>query len=239
MRVFAYLRVSTQEQVDKNGLERQWDAIQSLLASKLDWTIARKFSEHQSGGVTFENRGMLLEMLELAQTYDVEAIVVERADRIARDLMAQEIFFVKCGERNIKVFAADTGQELTCKDGDPTRVLLRQLLGALAQWEKAVIVKKLQDGRRRTAAKTGMPCGGPKGYGTRGDASEQADERRVLNYIRERRRGANWTYKEIADELNRRRERAPGGKFYWHTSTVMHLDKKQIPDTSSGTWRPH
>lgn len=231
MRVFAYLRVSTQEQVDKNGLERQWDEIQSLVAAKPDWTIARKFSEQQSGGVLFENRAMLLEMLELAPTYAVEAIVVERADRVARDLMAQEIFFAKCCEQNLKVYAADTGEELTCKDGDPTRVMLRQILGALSQWEKAVIVKKLQDGRRRTAAKTGVPCGGPKGYGTRGDASEQADERRVLAFIRSWRR-AGKTYQEIADTLNKQRERAPGGKFYWHASVVMRLDKKEIPSTS-------
>lgn len=232
MRVFAYLRVSGQDQVDKNGLERQWDAIQCLMSCKLDWTIARKFSEQQSGGAAFGDRGMLIEMLDLAPQYDVEAIVVERADRVARDLMAQEIFFAKCQERNIKVFAADSGQELTCKDGDPTRVLLRQMLGALAQWEKSVIVKKLQDGRRRTAAKTGVPCGGPKGYGMRGDAAEQADERRVLNFIRERRRGANWTYQEIADALNKARERAPGGTFYWHASVVMRLDKRELPTTS-------
>lgn len=230
-RVFAYLRVSTKEQLDMNGLDRQRDAVRGY-ADHVGFTIARAFEEQQSGGAKYENRAMLLEMLELAPAFDIEAIVVERADRIARDLMAQEIFFAKCCEKNLKVFSADTGEELTCKDGDPTRVMLRQILGALSQWEKSVIVKKLQDGRRRTKAKTGIPCGGPRPYGRRSDdPAEQADERRVLNYIRQCRR-AGWTYRRIAAQLQEQRERSPAGNIFWHANTVKRLDNSELPATS-------
>jgi DNA invertase Pin-like site-specific DNA recombinase len=230
LRTFAYLRVSTKEQLDMNGLDRQRDAVRAY-ADRAGFTIARTFEEQQSGGAAFEDRLMLIEMLELAVACDVGAIIVERADRVARDLMAQELFFVKCQEQNVKVFAADTGQELTCKDGDPTRVLLRQLLGALAQWEKAVIVKKLQDGRRRTAAKTGRPCGGPRRFGDNPDPAENADERHILVVIRDlRRRGM--TYQVIAERLRQLGHRAPSGQTYWHSSTVMRLDKSPEPPTS-------
>lgn len=232
MRVFAYYRVSTQQQVDKNGLDRQRDTVTTFVDAK-GWTILRPFSEQQSGGAKVEDRRMLLEMLDLAPAFNVEAIVVERADRVARDLMAQEIFFVRCAERNIQVYAADSGQELTVADGDPSRVMLRQMLGVIAQWEKAVIVKKLQDGRRRTKARTGRPCGGRRPYGLNPDPAVQADERYTLNYIRARRR-EGWTYLKIAHRLRERGILNPSGERYWHASTVYRLDRTVIDKPEIG-----
>lgn len=42
-----------------------------------------------------------------------------------------------------RVLTAD-GADLTTADGDPTRILSRQVLGAVAQFEKSVIVLKLR-----------------------------------------------------------------------------------------------
>ena len=39
------------------------------------------------------------------------------------------------------------GADLTSADGDPTRTLIRQVLGAVAQFEKSVIVLKLRAAR--------------------------------------------------------------------------------------------
>src|SRR3970282_1778973 len=97
--------------------------------------------------------------------YDVRTIVVERADRIARDLIVAELFFRECKSRGIEVYAADSGEELVNAEADPTRKLIRQVLGALAEWDKSQIVRKLQDGRRRKKAETGWPCGGPVVFG--------------------------------------------------------------------------
>jgi hypothetical protein len=47
---------------------------------------------------------------------------------------------------------------------DPTRVLMRQLLGAVAQYDKAHIVAKLRGARMRKRAKEGR-CEGRKPYG--------------------------------------------------------------------------
>jgi len=231
MRVFSYLRVSTREQVDKCGLDRQRDTVKQF-AEQHDMSICRTFSENQSGGVNVEDRTMLLEMLELAPAFNVEAIVVERSDRVARDLMAQEIFFVRCAERGVKVFAADSGQELTVADGDPSRVMLRQMLGVIAQWERAVIVKKLQDGRRRTKARTGRPCGGRRPYGLHPDPAVQADERHVLNYIHARRR-EGWTYLQVANGLREGGILNPSGERFWHASTVYRLHHTTIDKSES------
>ena len=47
---------------------------------------------------------------------------------------------------------------------DPTRVLMRQMMGAIAQYEKAVIVMKLRGARERKKARTGR-CEGRKPFG--------------------------------------------------------------------------
>jgi len=57
-----------------------------------------------------------------------------------------------------------------CSD-DPSRVLIRQILGAFAQYERAMIVQKLRGARRRIRAKVGR-CEGRKPYGTRPGEAE-------------------------------------------------------------------
>ncbi|MBI3781949.1 MAG: recombinase family protein [Deltaproteobacteria bacterium] len=49
----------------------------------------------------------------------------------------------------VRVIAADSGTELMTADDDPTRTLIRQVLGAVAQFERAVIVSKLKPARVR------------------------------------------------------------------------------------------
>lgn len=49
---------------------------------------------------------------------------------------------------------------------DPTRTLLRQMVSAIAEYEKNVIVLKLRGARQRMKAGTGR-CEGAKPYGTR------------------------------------------------------------------------
>lgn len=219
MKVFAYLRVSTKEQFDGGGFERQLETIKTLCAAR-GWTIARSpFKDQQSGGTEFENRAGLQDILALAgespNALGIDTVVVENASRIARDLMVQEIFLSECRKRGIKVYAADCGEELVMAGADPTRVLIRQILGALAQWEKAQTVLKLQAGRRKKARETGMPCGGPKQYG------HTPGQRAILTDIKMRRRQGK-TFKEIADELRDTGYPPPRGK-YWHRSTVWQI----------------
>ena len=53
----------------------------------------------------------------------------------------------------VRVVAADSGTDLTAADEDPTRVLIRQVLGAVSQFEKSVIVAKLRAARAASDAR--------------------------------------------------------------------------------------
>lgn len=211
----AYLRVSTAAQTDGDGFPRQKQACR-VFAESRGWTIPRFFEEQQSGSDNLFDRPKMQELLALCgEQYDT--IIVERVDRIARDIVIAELFFRECKERGVSVYAADSGEELVNATGDPTRTLIRQILGALAQWDKAQICKKLQAGRRRKKFETGKPCGGPKPYG-RND-----DENLVIDKIIRLVRSKKYTLDSIARKLQSLKIPTPGGAQRWSRGIVFNI----------------
>lgn len=213
-RIFAYLRVSTAEQLKGGGHERQLETIAKFCDGK-DWSIARVFKDQQSGADPVGDRKMLMEMVELAPSFGA-VIVVERIDRVARELMHQEIFLAQCKAKGVLVYAADSGEELVMAEADPTRILIRQLLGAMAQWERSMLTKKLLAGRMAKKLKTGKPCGGPPPYD---------DQTVILDIIACRHTGA--TFLEIANILSDGGVQPPRGSRRWSASTVHKIHQRE------------
>lgn len=178
MNVFGYLRVSGRGQVDGDGPKRQHQAIKSFCETHRLNRRRNFFEKGVSGTVEGIDRPQFFRMLEeigRGSTPGPFAIVVERMERLARDLMVQEFIIAECIQRGIKVFSADQGAliDMAENGGDPTRTLIRQILGALAQWQKSELVMKLRAARQRVKTKTGR-CEGRPFYG------ETAVERRIL-----------------------------------------------------------
>ncbi len=222
-KVFAYLRVSTREQTDGDGWPRQLSVCKKFCESK-GWIIERDFKEQQSGSDEFQERTKMREILALAggdSAHGIDTVVVERSDRIARDLMVQEIFLSKCREKKIKVFCADSGEEIVLAGADPTRILIRQILGALAQWDKAQLVLKLQAGRRKKANETGIPCGGPKAYGA------TPSERAVIDEIFFARKHGR-IFSRIVKLLEEKGFPTPNGELVWTLSTVHKIFHREV-----------
>jgi DNA invertase Pin-like site-specific DNA recombinase len=97
-------------------------------------------------------------MLERIAGNGVRTVLVEDPGRFARDLIAQltgHDYLKKLGVSLIAVNAPDHFLEDT-----PTAVRIRQVLGAVAQFEKSNLVK-LKGARDRKKAETGK-CGGAK-----------------------------------------------------------------------------
>jgi len=169
--VFVYLRVSGKGQVDGDGPDRQRDSIKLFCAGRDLAILGEKFEAGVSGTKECMDRPAfadLLEEIECRRTngQEIEGIVVERADRLARDLMVSELLLRECRTRNIKVFCADRGElvDLASDSSDPTQTLIRQILAALSQWEKTQIVMKTRKARERIRA-SGQRCEGNKPYG--------------------------------------------------------------------------
>lgn len=84
---------------------------------------------------------------------------MESPDRFARDLMVQLIGHDYLKSLGIELIPASAPDFFT--EDTPTAVLVRQVLGAIAQFEKTSLVAKLKTARDRKRAETGK-CGGRK-----------------------------------------------------------------------------
>ena len=161
LKCFAYLRVSGKGQVDGDGFTRQLEAIKKY-ATDHDLRIVKTFREKGvTGTADLEDRPAFVEMMTALHSNGVKVILIEKLDRLARDLMVQESIIQslrKEGFDLISVMEPDLLQD------DPTRKLMRQILGAFAEYEKTMIVLKLRAARARQKAKSGR-CEGAKPFG--------------------------------------------------------------------------
>ena len=195
MKAYGYVRVSGKGQVEGHGLERQEKAIQDY-AEAHDIEVVEFFREEGVSG-TLKDRPALAAMFVELETngHGVKTILIEKVDRLARDLMVQEITIGDLQKNGFDLISVAEGEDLLSED--PTRILIRQVMGAIAQYDKQMTVLKLRAARERKRAKEGK-CEGRKGY------SEVAPD--ILKEVKRLRRKPKGmkrkSYKAIAEELN-------------------------------------
>lgn len=215
----SYLRVSGKGQADGDGPERQRLAIRRFAqSSKLQ--VVEEYSDlGVSGTKELSDRPGLAALIDRLESNGVRTVIVERADRLARDLMVQEVIlsqFVKIGAR---IITAD-GVDLTSSD-DPTRRLIRQVLGAVAEFEKNVLVLKLRAARERKRAR-GERVEGVKPYGHH--PAEKAVRDRMRQLRRKPVKGRRMSVASIAGQLNAEGHRNRAGRE-WSPQLVHHVLK--------------
>jgi DNA invertase Pin-like site-specific DNA recombinase len=218
-KAFSYLRVSGKGQIDGDGFPRQRDTV-NRWAKRHQVEIVQEFRDEGVCGAkdAFERDG-LTDLLVALKANGVRLVLVERADRLARDLMVSEILLAEFRKLGVKVIAADSDTDLTVEDGDPTRTLMRQMLGAIAQWEKSIIVQKLRAARMRIRRNEGR-CEGRKPYGV------DEDEQRVLGLMRQWQ-SSGLSLRAIAERLNaekvKTRTAKAGKPTKWHGQAIQRI----------------
>lgn len=160
-KVFGYSRVSGQSQVDADGFVRQELAIRALCAEKQLELVAIYREEAVSGTVDGMHRPKWVEMLLQMEKDGVNTIVIEGVDRLARALMVSEYIISDLERMGITLLSS---REPDLCASDPTRVLFRHIMAAIAQYDKNMIVLKLKAARQRKKVATGR-CEGRKPYG--------------------------------------------------------------------------
>jgi DNA invertase Pin-like site-specific DNA recombinase len=145
----AYLRTSSATNVgdDKGSARRQREAI-AVFASRAGYELVGEFYDAAvSGADPVDTRPGFAAMLERIAGNGVRTILVETASRFARDLVVQEVGHAMLQARDIDLVAADNPGSFL--DDTPTAKLVRQVLGAISEFDKAMTVAKLRGARER------------------------------------------------------------------------------------------
>jgi DNA invertase Pin-like site-specific DNA recombinase len=212
----AYLRTSSAANVgaDKDSEKRQRSAIESY-AKRTGIEIVETFYDPAvSGADPVHARPGFAAMLKRIERNGVRTIIVETANRFARDLMVQEVGYAMLKERGIQLIAADSPSSFL--DDTPTAKLIRQVLGAIAEFDKAMTVAKLRAARDRKRAETGR-CEGRKSHAELNpELVRQAKRLRrrspkghQRSCGRSRRRSRKWVSRTQAGAPSRRRASRP------------------------------
>ena len=143
----AYLRTSSPTNAskglsaDKDSDKRQRAAIIGFAAAN-GYTLVDEFYDVVSGSDPIDQRTGFKAMLDRIAGNGVRVILVESPDRFARDLAVQlagHDYLRKLGVELVPASAPDFFLADT-----PTAVLVRQVLGAISQFEKTSLVAKLK-----------------------------------------------------------------------------------------------
>lgn len=198
-KAISYLRVSGKGQVEGDGFPRQRVAIDKYAATQGIEMVGEFRDEGVSGTKELADRAGLAGLLDRVESNGVRVVLVERADRLARDLMVGEVILNQFRDLGVQVIAAEGGTDLTAGNDDPTAKLIRQVLGAVSEFDKSVTVLKLRAARDRIRRRNGR-CEGRKPFGSR------PGEARAVELIRRLRRkprgGDRRSFGQVADELN-------------------------------------
>jgi len=213
MDLVGYCRASSAEhQSDGRRLETQELAI-------LQWAKARGhrivavYSDVSSGSVLPADQPGLSAALAALRSYPhATGLVVLTLDRLAGELLQQEAALQVAWRATASVFVVNggaeaTGEVLACDPDQPTRTMVRRVLGLIGEYERDLNANATF-GARRPKATRGHHAGGRYAFGTRAegkgkgrDAVEDESEQQIIARILEMRQ-AGLSYRQVAAALD-------------------------------------
>ena len=159
MKAVYYIRTSSATNLEGDSEERQKVAIYAY-AEKNGYEIVQgAYDQAVKGSDYTGDRQGYKSLLEYCLDNDVQVILCENASRFARDVIVQELGYRELKELNLTLIPVDAPDYFT---GDsPSLTMIRQILGAVSEFEKSNLVSKLRGARQRLRAKNGK-CEGRK-----------------------------------------------------------------------------
>lgn len=226
MNAVGYLRVSTNEQTNGTGLDAQRDAILATGHTIVAWYS----DEGISGSNGLDKRIGLANALADIKEGKAEALIVYKMDRLARDMMLQESLLRDLWRSGGQIISCSEAESVYCKPDDatdPSRAFIRQVLGAAAEYERAIIKARLMAGRRRHLD-AGGNHGGKAPYGWKWEGSQLVhddDQWDIVQGILTRaKQGETASY--IAQVLNHNGSLSPAGKQWGHMAVKRIIERE-------------
>lgn len=224
-KAYGYLRVSGKGQVNGDGPERQEAAIRRY-AQQHDIAVVKIFFERGvCGEIETMERPAFIDMV--SEIGEVRTVIVEKLDRLSRHLITQETCIQDFHKQGLTLLSADPA-EFDLMADDPSRVLVRQVFGAIAQYDKGMLVAKLRAARKRCKA-AGKVMEGQKPYGSR--EGEQSTIEAISTL-----RADGHSLENIANILNAdgitARTTQSGKVSRWHGRTVANVLARKVSTES-------
>jgi DNA invertase Pin-like site-specific DNA recombinase len=203
---------------DKDSGRRQLHAIDAYAKRAGIELVGTYHDEAVKGSDPIDTRPGFAAMLEALEANGTKTIIVETANRFARDLMVQEVGYAMLRARGIDLVAADSPSSFL--DDTPTARLIRQVLGAVSEFEKAMLVAKLKGARDRKR-RAGLKVEGRKSI------AEQRPETVELarRFARARPKGGKRSLREISAALAEAGHTTKTGKPYAATAIKLMLSR--------------
>ena len=172
MAVYAYYRVSTQTQAEKNSTEMQKYVVEGYCREhgiEIDGCFS---DEGISGAMDYADDKLMRDGIIslLAQLEKGDRIIVQNTSRLWRSDMAKAMILHEVAKAGANVISVEQPTyDVYCKD--PNDILINGIMELLDWHEKVCIAMKLYKGRTARANKGYKPCGAAP-YGYKWDGNE-------------------------------------------------------------------
>ena len=216
-----YIRVSTDDQ--NLGPDAQRAAMAAWCETH-GVTLAEVHADHGvSGGAPVDKRPGLLAAVDALPACGAGLLLVAKRDRLARDVVVCAMAERLAEREGARVVSA-AGEGTDGADGDPASLLMRRMVDAFAEYERAIIRARTRAALAVKKARGERVGHVPFGYRVADDGVhlvEDEDEQNVLGIVAEYRR-EGLSLRSVGERLTRRGILPrSGGK--WHAQTVARV----------------
>jgi len=221
MKVFGYIRVSTEKQADKGqSLEVQRKKIQTY-CDLYNLELVDIIADEGASAKSLDRSGMQSMLSRIGQN-EGEGVVVMKLDRLTRSMpdlhqLLDTVF--------------NTNQLFSVQEQVDTRTpagrLVLNILMSVAQWQREEIGKQVKQGMQAKKNKgeyTGgkAPLGWKKVKGNN-ELVPKKNEQKLIEIVRDLR-AKKMSYRKIALEFKERQLKARKGHSNWSNSMIRRLD---------------
>lgn len=201
MNVVAYLRVSTDEQVQSGlGLDAQRAAVEDE-AARRGWSVHYEVDEGVSGKL--RNRPALDRALGRLKAGEAQALVVAKMDRLGRSVIQASDVLETARRQKWDLIVLDLGMELATPHGKA----MAQMLAVFTELEREMI-----------SARTKAALGAARARGTRLGRPRQIDPALLARIVEMHSTGLS--HRQIAAALSDERIPTPTGRARWNPGSI-------------------
>jgi DNA invertase Pin-like site-specific DNA recombinase len=216
MKFYAYVRVSTDQQVESGaGLDAQINACIEY-ALKHGQTLTNIFKDEGiSGAAELEKRPALLEAISSLEKDDV--LLVGKRDRVGRDPIVNAMIERAIQRKKAKLISVSGDVN---DSNDPSSILMRRMVDAFAEYERLIIGARTKAALGAKKKKNERVGHIPFGHKLADDGVHLEiceEEQDILRQLRDLKVDG-LSLREIAKELNNRGAFNRGGSTWNHAS---------------------